>query len=72
MKKKKPRCSYPKYLHGVSYIQNTKYLTSRSRDSLIGWWMTNVITSGTLKMVLIQIFDILVKNKFSVMQAVIL
>lgn len=69
---KKPPCSAPEYLHNVFYIQKTKYLPSRGLDSLIGCWMTHVITSGKLKMVLIQNFDVSAKNEFPVMQDVIL
>jgi len=49
-----------------------KYLPSRNLDSLVDCWITYLIASGKLKMVLIQNFDIPMKDVFSVMQDVIL
>ena len=69
---KTPPCSPPEYLRAIFYIQMIKYLPSRNLDSLVDCWITYLIASGKLKMVLIQNFDIPMKDVFSVMQDVIL
>lgn len=69
---KNPHRSPPEYLHALFYVLKIRYVPYGNLDYLISCWITYVITSGKLKMVLIQNFDILVKNEFSVLQDIIL